>query len=461
MAVFPTLIPSSRAYTPGDYPNTSHRALSGVESRVRHSNVLLDASLSLSFNGITQAQLISIINHYKGQLGSYESFSLPAEVWSGISSVNDVDVTSYRWRYNDPPSVEDLPCGKHIVELRLVTVPPEGAAVPGLSAGGDGFSATLVVATLSPGAVLVSNGIAAVVNAALTAGAGDAPVSGSGITAEVTTSLADGAVQITPAGITASVVSSLTGGNGLVSNGISQTISASLTAGTAAVGDSSFSSVQLLMHMDGTNGSTTFTDSSNNALTVTPFGNAQISTAQSQFGGASALFDGSGDYLIVTEVAGLEPGSADLTWEMWIRTTNSTQYATLISRTPASFASGMWSLMMNHNSSTTGDLALYVANFSTGAPLLLTTGVNVRDGSWHHVAVVRNGSAWTLYVDGTSRATNTWSGTIADISGSIYIGRDQFYIRDFTGHIDEVRITNGVARYSSAFTPSTTAFLNF
>ena len=117
--------------------------------------------------------------------------------------------------------------------------------------------------------------------------------------------------------------------------------------------------------------------------------------------------------------------------------------------------------MMNHNSSTTGDLALYVANFSTGAPLLLTTGVNVRDGSWHHVAVVRNSSAWTLYVDGTSRATNTWSGTIADISGSIYIGRDQFYIRDFTGHIDEVRITNGVARYSSAFTPSTTAFLNF
>ena len=438
MAVFPALIPSSRAYTPGDYPNTSHRALSGVESRVRHSNVLLDASLSLSFNGITQAQLINIINHYKGQLGSYESFTLPVEVWSGISNVSDVDVTSYRWRYSGPPSVDDLPCGGHIVELRLVTVPPEGAAVPGLSAGGDGFSATLVVATLTPGPALVSNGIAAVVNAALTAGAGDAPVSGSGITAQVTTSLADGAVQITPAGITATVVASL-----------------------VAVGDPSFSSVQLLLHLDGTNGSTTFGDSSSNTQTVTPFGNAQISTAQSQFGGASALFDGSGDYLVVTEVAGLEPGSGDLTWEMWIRTTNSTQYATLLSRTPASFAFGMWSLMMNHNSSAAGDLALYVANFSAGAPLLLTTGVNVRDGSWHHVAVVRNGSAWTLYVDGTSRATNTWSGTIADITGSIYIGRDQFYIRDYTGHIDELRITHGVARYNSAFTPSTTAFLNF
>ena len=236
------------------------------------------------------------------------------------------------------------------------------------------------------------------------------------------------------------------------------TVAAQVPTRVGPPADTNFSSVQLLLHLDGTNGSTTFTDSSNNALTVTPFGNAQISTAQSQFGGASALFDGSDDYLIVTEVAGLEPGSGDLTWEMWIRTTNSTQYATLMSRTPASFASGMWSLMMNHNSSAAGDLALYVANFSTGAPLLLTSGVNVRDGSWHHVAVVRNGSAWTLYVDGTSRATNTWGGTIADITGSIYIGRDQFYIRDYTGHIDELRITHGVARYTANFTPPTSAF---
>src|SRR3972149_9214360 len=59
---------------------------------------------------------------------------------------------------------------------------------------------------------------------------------------------------------------------------------------------------KLLLHMDGANGSTTFTDEMGQAVTAN--GNAQISTAQSKFGGASGLFDGTGDYLSV-------PASAD------------------------------------------------------------------------------------------------------------------------------------------------------
>lgn len=233
-----------------------------------------------------------------------------------------------------------------------------------------------------------------------------------------------------------------------------------LKRANAWVNDASFSSVSLLLHMDGTNGSTTFTDSSSNALTITANGNAQISTAQSKFGGASALFDGTGDYLTVTDATGLEPGSSDLTWEMWIKTASNIQYATLYSRTPGSFATGMWSLMINYTNNVAGNVALFVADYSGASPLLLTTGVSVRDDVWHHLAVVRNGSAWTMYVDGTSRATGTWSGTIADISGSIYIGRDQFYTRDYTGYIDDLRITKGVARYTANFTAPTSPFPN-
>jgi hypothetical protein len=113
----------------------------------------------------------------------------------------------------------------------------------------------------------------------------------------------------------------------------------------------------------------------------------------------------------------------------------------------------MWALMMNYATATTGDLALFIGDFSTGSPLLTTSGVSVRNDVWHHVAVVRDGSAWAIYVDGISRATATWSGTIADISGSIYIGRDQFYTRDYLGYIDDLRITKGVARYTANFTP--------
>jgi len=171
--------------------------------------------------------------------------------------------------------------------------------------------------------------------------------------------------------------------------------------------------------------------------------------------GNSVFFDGSGDYLTVPDNAALEPDNSDLTWEMWVNTTNTTRYATLYSRTPQSFQTGMWALMMNHSSTTAGDLAVYFGNYSISAPLLTTTGANIRDGLWHHIALVRNSNSWVLYVDGVSRATATWTGTIADISTGPNIGRDQFYGRNYTGYISNLRIVKGTAVYTSGFTPPT------
>lgn len=204
-----------------------------------------------------------------------------------------------------------------------------------------------------------------------------------------------------------------------------------------------------------------FIDNSTNALTLTVTGNTSVQsfdpfyTSTIASNGGSMYFDGTGDYLTVPDTPVLEPGSSNLTWEMWINTRSSTQYATLYSRNPASFATGMWSLMINVASSTAGDVALYVADFSGASPLLQTTGVNVRDGAWHHIAVVRNGSAWVLYVDGVSRATGTFSGTIANIAGGPSIGRDEFYTRNYLGYISNLRITTGSAIYTAAFTPPT------
>jgi hypothetical protein len=120
----------------------------------------------------------------------------------------------------------------------------------------------------------------------------------------------------------------------------------------------------------------------------------------------------------------------------------------------------MWTLMINNASSTAGDIALYLGDLSGAVPLLLTTGVSIRDDVWHHIAIVRNGSAWACYVDGTSRATGTFSGGISNISSGPIIGADQNYGRYFAGYIDEVRITKGIARYTSNFTPQTSAFPN-
>jgi hypothetical protein len=184
-------------------------------------------------------------------------------------------------------------------------------------------------------------------------------------------------------------------------------------------------------------------------------GNAGISTAVKKYGSSSMYFDGNGDYLIIPNSALSQFGSGNLTWEMWINTTSAVQYATLYSRTPSSFSTGMWSLLINLASATAGDLGLYIAEYSVNDPLLQSTGVNIRDGNWHHVAVVRNVNSWVLYVDGISRSSQTWAGTIATITAAIYVGADQFYGRNFQGYIDDLRITKGYARYTANFTPPT------
>lgn len=202
-------------------------------------------------------------------------------------------------------------------------------------------------------------------------------------------------------------------------------------------------STQLLLHFNGANNSTTFTDSSGAARTVTRVGSPVISTAASKFGGASGSFPGSGSYLTVADANSIELGSGALAMEMWINTTSSTQYATLISRTPSSFASGMWSLMINFSSSTAGDIAFFAGDINGGLSPVVSGGSGLRDGQWHHVALARRGSSWSLYVDGTRVSTATISATIANIVGDINIARDQFYGRAFAGNIDELRILIG------------------
>ena len=88
--------------------------------------------------------------------------------------------------------------------------------------------------------------------------------------------------------------------------------------------DEEFGNVSLLLHGDGTNGSTTIVDSSSSTKAVTAFGDAQISTAQSKFGGASIAFDGNGDYLTIPPSAKFEFGTDPFTVEFWIYPTTST-----------------------------------------------------------------------------------------------------------------------------------------
>jgi hypothetical protein len=123
VTTFPALIPSSRTFTPGEYPATVIDAYSGAQNRVRGSNVFVASQLRLSFLRLSESEMLQIWNHYAGQQGQYESFDLPDEVVSD-SSLADYVPSEYRWIYAGEGSVDDLPCGGHDVQLTLETVPP-------------------------------------------------------------------------------------------------------------------------------------------------------------------------------------------------------------------------------------------------------------------------------------------------------------------------------------------------
>ena len=220
-------------------------------------------------------------------------------------------------------------------------------------------------------------------------------------------------------------------------------------------GDPYWANVVSLLHFDGSDGSTTFTDVT--GKTWLPNG-TQIDTAQSQWGGASGLFDGSGDYITNNDFAALEFGSNDFTVEFWIRTTQTTDYASLIGKAwVGSPYTGGWNIFLNSGSS--GPMQIWCADYSTGGPLMTASGTGYRDGNWHHVAWVREGDDFTLYIDGTSVATATNSFAFQAANKLLVIGDDiTFGPRSYNGHMDDLRITIGVARYTADFTPPTAPF---
>jgi hypothetical protein len=190
MATFPTLTPSSRTFTPGRHPHSEISTLSGLQTRVMTSNVILEQQLRLTFLGLTEAQMLSIRSHYIGQQGRFLSFDIPSSLLSGMSVPAYFTPTGYSWIYGGAPQVEDIPCAqRYNVSVELVTVPPEGANINGdeftvsitLAAGaasvpGDATGADLTVTASIVGGVVADNtsaGFDLTVSVSLAAGGAD------------------------------------------------------------------------------------------------------------------------------------------------------------------------------------------------------------------------------------------------------------------------------------------------
>ena len=192
-------------------------------------------------------------------------------------------------------------------------------------------------------------------------------------------------------------------------------------------------------------------------------GNAQVSTAQSQFNGSSAVFDGTGDFLRIYNPGTLAFDSNDFTIECWVRPTGTKKDFPLIIHNyiDGQFdATGSWFLADRHNSAST-KFSFWVDNFNGQASPMLTSTTSVSTNTWYHIAIVRSGTTFRMFVNGTQEATATFSGSFdSNLSNNWGVGDwNSGSVNGYTGNIDEIRVSN-TARYTTNFTAPTQPFVN-
>jgi hypothetical protein len=204
-------------------------------------------------------------------------------------------------------------------------------------------------------------------------------------------------------------------------------------------------------------------DNSFNGYTLTPVNTPSVQ-AYSPFGGVTSVptsysnyFDGTGDYLSMSNGTPVNFGTNNFTIEGWF-------YTTSLGAVQTPFAinlSGSGSSTCIFTNITTG--GVFTAKGYSGGTVYTTTAPStLAVNTWYHFAIVRNGTSLDLYVNGTKGTSDT-PGSNSLNGGSTYVTMigagytsgttvGQF----FTGYISNIRIINGTALYTTTFTPSTT-----
>ena len=176
----------------------------------------------------------------------------------------------------------------------------------------------------------------------------------------------------------------------------------------AQVGTVEEAETKLLLNFDGTDGSTTFTDSSNSGHTVTANSGAMLRTTQIKYGTATGFFDGSNDYLSIPSSADFGMGTGAFTVEFWV-------YFNALST--------QWILAADDNThfdvsydhpNTQLEVDLEGQNFPFNWSPAATT--------WYHVAVTRTGTSLKAFVNGTQIGSTASSNQNVATTG-IRIGR--------------------------------------
>jgi hypothetical protein len=207
------------------------------------------------------------------------------------------------------------------------------------------------------------------------------------------------------------------------------------------------------------------------AKTVVAQGTAAVSTAQSKFGGASALVGSAGthsngiyvatngDYFGTTsptyDMANWNSYAGGFTCELWVRYTGLTEIDDSGLSTIGIMERGDFPQQWSFGSTRNGALSFEYNNGSIIA--LNSANSQIATNTWYHIAWVRNGTNIKIYLDGVEKGSATISGTPSVVARDLSIG--SHYRVGSRSYVDEIRISK-TARYTAGFTPSASAFTN-
>lgn len=223
---------------------------------------------------------------------------------------------------------------------------------------------------------------------------------------------------------------------------------------TYALGDPFGQDVTLILRGEGVNNGTTFTDESVNGFTPT-FGGGPATpvTSTTEFKyGSSSIYQPDSTYMLYADDTAWHVRSGDFTIETWFYKPTGSNGGFAIGHRGGATVNNGWALL--HDQGNTRFVFYWSLDGTTESSFDGT--FSPITGVWYHVAMVRSGTTGTIYVNGSSIATGTITGTIYNPPSSFVVGalaQNSGYFYQDEIYLDEVRLTKA-ARYTANFTPA-------
>lgn len=266
--------------------------------------------------------------------------------------------------------------------------------------------------------------------------------------------------------------------------------------------DENWNETVFLLQSDSSDGNTSFVDSSSSGHAINVNEDVQHDTNEQQWGTSSIYFDGEDDYLeLPNNATDFDFGQGNFTIEFWARWADIDTQHTLISKRSPTIYRTYWAISKYPDDYTPGKNAKlqFAANSGGNGSsstdndwhLLIESNIpdnlNFTTNQWYHIALVRSGieeEDTKFYLNGVALATNlyddsplvgplqnvSWSNTIPTFEGKLHVGANvqesaaaisygtAGISGEFEGHLEDLRITKGHARYTTDFSPPNQSF---